>query len=150
MAKSAARGSNIPPTIEEVKDFIRENGYPINADRWYNHYLAKGWLIGKTKMKNWHAAVRTWIPDSWFREKKENRHYCEVCKKEADKFRMYGMFKLYLCDDDINLLKTGNKLGFWGGKSLRILESTILDLKAAVAPREKVEVKPEQEVWKMD
>jgi hypothetical protein len=28
-----------------------------------NHYEAKGWMIGKAKMKDWKAAVRTWEPD---------------------------------------------------------------------------------------
>jgi len=65
------REDKIPPTKDDVENYIKENEYPINANKWYNHYQAKGWLVGKTKMKDWKAAVRTWLPDkkkeeAWF------------------------------------------------------------------------------------
>lgn len=51
----------IPPTIEEVAQYIREQKYTsFNATTWYNFYDSKGWMIGKTKMKSWKAGVRTW------------------------------------------------------------------------------------------
>ena len=32
----------------------------VDPDKWFNHYLANGWMVGKNKMKDWRAAVRTW------------------------------------------------------------------------------------------
>ena len=49
-----------PPSMEEVKEYCKERGSKINADQWYDFYTAKGWMIGKNKMKDWKAAVRTW------------------------------------------------------------------------------------------
>lgn len=51
----------IPPTIEEVKDYLIEKKYTdIDPVRWWNFYNAKNWMIGKNKMKNWHSAIATW------------------------------------------------------------------------------------------
>ncbi len=58
--KDNKRGKEIPPPIEEVKKYISEKGYDVDAERWYDFYAAKGWMIGKNKMKDWKAAVRTW------------------------------------------------------------------------------------------
>ncbi len=50
-----------PPTLEEVREFIVNNGYTlVNAEAFYNHYEAIGWKVGKNAMKDWHAAVRGW------------------------------------------------------------------------------------------
>ena len=50
----------IPPSLMEVQKFIVENGYTVDADTFINFYTAKGWFVGKNKMKDWRAAVRTW------------------------------------------------------------------------------------------
>lgn len=50
-----------PPTLDEVREFIADNGYTlVNAEAFYNHYEAIGWKVGKNAMKDWHAAVRGW------------------------------------------------------------------------------------------
>jgi len=49
-----------PPTTKEVTDYCKERNNSINATAFIDHYTAKGWRIGKTKMKDWKAAVRTW------------------------------------------------------------------------------------------
>lgn len=48
------------PTVEEIAEYCRERNNGIDAQRFFDYYEAKGWLIGKTKMKDWRAAVRTW------------------------------------------------------------------------------------------
>ena len=50
----------LPPTEEEVKQYCLENGYTLDAQRFVDFYECKGWMVGKNKMKNWKAAVRTW------------------------------------------------------------------------------------------
>ena len=49
-----------PPTLEEVTDYCQERNKGVDPQRWYDFYTAKGWMIGKNKMKDWKAAVRTW------------------------------------------------------------------------------------------
>lgn len=53
-----------PPTVEEVKEYCLERNNDVDSERWINHYTAKGWMIGKNKMKDWKSAVRTWERNS--------------------------------------------------------------------------------------
>ena len=55
----------IPPTIEMVEDYINEHGYDVNAHSFMDFYDSKGWMVGKTKMKDWQAAVRTWAHNEY-------------------------------------------------------------------------------------
>ena len=50
----------IPPSLEEVFTYCKDRKNGINAEAFINHYQAKGWMIGKNKMKDWRAAIRTW------------------------------------------------------------------------------------------
>ncbi len=50
----------IPPTIDEIKFYCQERKNNVDAERFFNFYEMKGWMIGKNKMKDWKAAVRTW------------------------------------------------------------------------------------------
>ena len=49
-----------PPTLEEVRDYCYERKNNIDASKFIDFYESKGWMIGKNKMKDWKAAVRTW------------------------------------------------------------------------------------------
>ena len=48
------------PTIEEIALYMEEKGMNNVAERFYNFYEAKGWMIGKNAIKNWKACVITW------------------------------------------------------------------------------------------
>lgn len=48
------------PTIEEIQNYCLERKNNINAEYFYNYYESKGWLVGKSKMKDYKAAIRTW------------------------------------------------------------------------------------------
>lgn len=50
----------IPPTIDDVQTYCKERGNRIDAQRFVDFYSSKGWIVGKTKMKDWKASVRTW------------------------------------------------------------------------------------------
>lgn len=50
----------VKPSPDEVREYCREKGYTIDADRFCDHYESNGWVIGKAPMKDWKAAVRTW------------------------------------------------------------------------------------------
>jgi hypothetical protein len=53
-----------PPTVEEVTAYIAERRSPVDPQRFVDFYTAKGWMVGKSKMKDWQASVRTWERDS--------------------------------------------------------------------------------------
>ncbi|MDR2004157.1 MAG: DUF6291 domain-containing protein [Prevotella sp.] len=49
-----------PPAFEQVDTYCKERKNNIDAQLFIDYYTARGWMIGKTKMKDWQAAVRTW------------------------------------------------------------------------------------------
>lgn len=49
-----------PPSLDEVKAYCRERQNDVDAERFIDYYTSNGWQVGKNKMKDWKAAVRTW------------------------------------------------------------------------------------------
>lgn len=50
-----------PPDQQAVNQYLLERGITkFTAQKFIDHYAARGWMIGKNKMKDWKAAVRTW------------------------------------------------------------------------------------------
>ena len=60
-----------PPTLEEVEAYCRERGNAVDAGKWWDFYASKGWLVGKAKMKDWKAAVRTWEREAGLKAEQE-------------------------------------------------------------------------------
>lgn len=58
--KATKRKRFVPPSLEEVKAYCRERQNGVDAARFIDYYTSNGWLVGKNKMKDWKAAVRTW------------------------------------------------------------------------------------------
>jgi len=57
--KRANNGFKKPELVEVIK-YCRERNRGVDARAFYDFYEAKNWMIGKNKMKDWKAAVRTW------------------------------------------------------------------------------------------
>jgi hypothetical protein len=49
-----------PPTADDVKSYCLERNNFVNAETFIDFYESKGWMVGKNKMKDWKACVRTW------------------------------------------------------------------------------------------
>lgn len=49
-----------PPSLNDVARYCAERKNGIDAESFVAFYESKGWMIGKNKMKDWKAAVRTW------------------------------------------------------------------------------------------
>ena len=58
--KSTGTHKFVPPTLEDVKAYCQERNNGVDPNKWYDHYLAVGWKVGKNPMKDWKAAVRKW------------------------------------------------------------------------------------------
>ena len=48
------------PSINDVELYCIERDNKIDAISFVNFYESKGWMVGKNKMKDWRACVRTW------------------------------------------------------------------------------------------
>ena len=75
------------PTIEQIQEYCIERNNGINAEAFYDFYESKNWYVGKNKMSNWKACVRTWEQ----RQQTKN-------KTSAD--RMNEVFERFLKEDD--------------------------------------------------
>ncbi len=52
----------VPPSVEEVHEYMQKIGFNGDPQKWVDHYTSNGWHVGKNKMVDWQAAVRTWKP----------------------------------------------------------------------------------------
>ncbi len=62
----------IKPTIDEIKVFISQNSFSIDAETFFNYYEANGWMVGRNKMKDWKATIRNWSRKEWNSNQKES------------------------------------------------------------------------------
>ena len=72
-----------PPIVDEIQAYCQERKNKVNPQAFFDFYQSKGWMVGKNKMKNWQAAVRTWEQ----REVKDNakpagRNFAEERERE--------------------------------------------------------------------
>ena len=73
----------IPPTLEQVASYCSERQNNVDPQRFIDFYESKGWMVGKNKMKDWQAAVRTW-------EQRDNEPHKSKAAQELDDFYKMG------------------------------------------------------------
>ena len=69
----------VPPTVDQVREYCEERGNGVNPQRFVDYYSSNGWMVGKNKMKDWKAAVRTW-------EQKEKSYGKPAAPKNSNPF----------------------------------------------------------------
>lgn len=69
-----------PPSIEDVKAYCQKRENNVDHQKWFNFYEAKGWMIGKNKMRDWKAAVRTWEDRADSGAAPSGINKCKSCK----------------------------------------------------------------------
>ena len=67
-----------PPTVEEVARYCAERHNSVDPETFINYYQSNGWMVGRNKMKDWKAAVRTW--------EKRNKENSSQKSQELDNF----------------------------------------------------------------
>lgn len=55
-----AKAVFVPPTVDEVLEYCMERQNGIDPQAFVDFYASKNWMVGKTKMSDWKASVRTW------------------------------------------------------------------------------------------
>ena len=48
------------PTFEDIRAYCISRANNVDPEQFFNFYESKGWTIGKSPMRDWRAAVRTW------------------------------------------------------------------------------------------
>lgn len=58
------KGESRPQSVEDVCEYFRHLGLngrsEIEAEKFFDHYTANGWKVGKNPMKDWKATARNW------------------------------------------------------------------------------------------
>lgn len=63
------------PTVEEIADYCREKAYALtDPQAFYDYHESGGWMVGRKKMQDWKAAVRTWEHKEQERAEREKRY----------------------------------------------------------------------------
>jgi hypothetical protein len=57
---NVSRSRFTPPSVTEIKSYCDHRNNKIDPQHFFDFYSSKGWMIGKNKMKDWKACVRTW------------------------------------------------------------------------------------------
>ena len=64
----------VPPSPQEVQSYCNERQNGINGDTFCDFYQSKDWMIGKNKMKDWKAAIRTWENDRKSKQQNQSQN----------------------------------------------------------------------------
>lgn len=48
------------PTLDQVEKYCAERQNKVDAKQWFDYYCSNGWKVGRSTMRDWKAAVRTW------------------------------------------------------------------------------------------
>lgn len=60
--KKGRKRAFVPPTLDEVQAYMDEIGESrFTAVRFWNYYEAKGWVLGKSKMRFWKCVLDNWV-----------------------------------------------------------------------------------------
>jgi len=62
---SKERKNFTKPTLEEVTAYCLERKNNIDPKYWFDYYESNGWMVGRNKMKDWRASVRTWEKNNY-------------------------------------------------------------------------------------
>ena len=78
------RGRFTPPSLEEIKAYCQERNNDVDPETFFDFYTSKDWMIGKNRMKDWRAAVRTWEKGNNTRKKNAALDYKQTPISEND------------------------------------------------------------------
>ena len=58
--RACVREGFLVPTLAEVAAFIKANGLLVDAEKFWNHYNAIGWKVGKSPIRCWQSVCYVW------------------------------------------------------------------------------------------
>ena len=70
------------PTADEVQSYCKERSNSLDVSKFISFYDSNGWKVGKNKMKDWKACVRTWESNTL----KDNSGRKQLSNKDYNKF----------------------------------------------------------------
>ena len=81
-----------PPSLEECMTTFEEAGSTSDeGEKFFNFYTSKGWLVGKSKMKDWKAAARNWIKRNNDERRQKTSTKTSPSRDEFDNYIRHGI-----------------------------------------------------------
>ena len=71
-----------PPLLEELQQYISDNGLDVDAEQFMDYYRQNGWRVGKNKMKDWKATARNW-------HRRNKQWSADKAKKDAEEAKWF-------------------------------------------------------------
>ena len=68
----------IPPLVEWVDEYCLSRCNGIDPYEFHDFYQSKNWMVGKSKMKDWEASIRTWEKNKQNKPKEEENPYGDL------------------------------------------------------------------------
>jgi hypothetical protein len=88
----------VPPTVEEIRDYVKENGFIFDADEFFAYYASQGWRKANgQKVVSWKQCCVTW-------ERREQKNSKGGKRKPTQQ-------KLEISEPRIGSMKIDNKTG---------------------------------------
>ena len=86
------------PTVYEVAEYCKSRKNSVDPEAFVDFYESKGWVVGKTPMKDWKAAVRTWERNGYSNTKQNTKSIIYEAKDGEDVTykEMFVKWKKYL------------------------------------------------------
>ena len=91
----------VPPTPKEVEDYALSQGHRLDGQRFCDYYDARGWLVGKSPMQNWRAAVRLWIREDQQKAASPPQHTTRLVNAQKYTQRTYTEKDLTFQDSEL-------------------------------------------------
>jgi hypothetical protein len=79
-----------PPTVDEVREYCRGRGNSVDPEAFVDFYTGKGWMVGKNRMKDWQASVRTWEKRDAENRKRGRQGSRETTREFAERMARYA------------------------------------------------------------
>jgi hypothetical protein len=93
------------PTPQEVFEYAKSIGFYLDGSKFCDYYASKGWVVGKSPMKDWKAAVRTWKQNSDQASSVAKPKFIRKKVKAADYEREHGgTYSPGTCIDGIEII----------------------------------------------
>ena len=60
-----------PPSVDEVSAYCAKRHNDIDPQHFVDYYTTTGWMVGRTKMQDWQAAIRAWERNSTYNNERQ-------------------------------------------------------------------------------
>jgi len=81
----------LKPTIQDIAAYIKEKGFHFDASTFFDYYESKGWVVGRSPMKDWKAACRLWES-----KRKQDQPEEPVDEIPADDLDSWGLNQIWM------------------------------------------------------